>query len=131
MPNEILSNLFPGIASFFVQDAAIVAARLFLIVFGMVLAFLGFRRTLEPLIMVPMGIGMTSVNAGALFLKSGKVGNLFLDPLVEQPDLLVNIMQVNFLQPIYNLTFSNGLIAGLVFFGIGAMCDVGFILARP
>ena len=131
MPNEILSNLFPGIASFFVQDAAIVAARLFLIVFGMVLAFLGFRRTLEPLIMVPMGIGMTSVNAGALFLKSGKVGNLFLDPLVEQTDLLVNIMQVNFLQPIYNLTFSNGLIAGLVFFGIGAMCEVGFILARP
>ena len=131
MPNEILSNLFPGIASFFVQDAAIVAARLFLIVFGMVLAFLGFRRTLEPLIMVPMGIGMTSVNAGALFLKSGKVGNLFLDPLVEQPDLLVNIMQVNFLQPIYNLTFSNGRIAGLVFFGIGAMCEVGFILARP
>ena len=40
-------------------------------------------------------------------------------------------MQVNFLQPVYNLTFSNGLIAGLVFFGIGAMCEVGFILARP
>ena len=131
MPYEILSNLFPGIASFFVQDFAIVGARIFLIFFGMVLAYLGFTRTLEPLIMVPMGIGMTSVNAGSLFLKSGKVGNLFLDPLVEQPDLLVNIMQVNFLQPIYNLTFSNGLIAGLVFFGIGAMCEVGFILARP
>ena len=131
MSQEILANLFPGIASFFVQESAIVALRIFLILFGMLLAYLGFKRTLEPLIMVPMGIGMTSVNAGELFLKSGKVGNLFLDPLIEQPDALVNIMQVNFLQPIYNLTFSNGLIAGLVFFGIGAMCEVGFILARP
>ena len=131
MSQEILSNLFPGIASFFVQETAIAALRIFLILFGMLLAYMGFKRTLEPLIMVPMGIGMTSVNAGALFLKSGKVGNLFLDPLIEQPDALVNIMQVNFLQPVYNLTFSNGLIAGLVFFGIGAMCEVGFILARP
>ena len=131
MSQEILGNLFPGIASFFVQDTAIAALRIFLILFGMLLAYMGFKRTLEPLIMVPMGIGMTSVNAGALFLKSGKVGNLFLDPLIEQPDALVNIMQVNFLQPVYNLTFSNGLIAGLVFFGIGAMCEVGFILARP
>ena len=131
MSQEILGNLFPGIASFFVQETAIAALRIFLILFGMILAYMGFKRTLEPLIMVPMGIGMTSVNAGALFLKSGKVGNLFLDPLIEQPDALVNIMQVNFLQPVYNLTFSNGLIAGLVFFGIGAMCEVGFILARP
>ena len=131
MSQEILSNLFPGIASFFVQETAIAALRIFLILFGMLLSYMGFKRTLEPLIMVPMGIGMTSVNAGALFLKSGKVGNLFLDPLIEQPDALVNIMQVNFLQPVYNLTFSNGLIAGLVFFGIGAMCEVGFILARP
>ena len=131
MPYDILNNLFPGIASFFVQDTTIAVVRIFLILFGMVLAYLGFNRTLEPLIMVPMGIGMTCVNAGSLFLKSGKVGNLFLDPLVEQPEALVNIMQVNFLQPIYNLTFSNGLIAGLVFMGIGSMCEVGFILARP
>ena len=89
MSQEILANLFPGIASFFVQESAIVALRIFLILFGMLLAYLGFKRTLEPLIMVPMGIGMTSVNAGELFLKSGKVGNLFLDPLIE--DLRVTL----------------------------------------
>ena len=128
---EILQQLFPGIATLAVQDPWIVGARLFLIVAGCVLAYLGFQQTLEPLIMIPMGIGMTAINAGQLFLKSGKIGNLFLDPLVEQPDQLVNIMQVNFLQPIYNLTFSNGLIACMVFFGIGAMCEVGYVLARP
>jgi len=128
---NVLQQLFPGIATFFVQDVHIGLARIFLIVLGFILAYLGFKHTLEPLIMIPMGIGMSSVNAAQLFLKSGGIGNLFLDPLVEKPDMLVNIMQVNFLQPIYNLTFSNGLIACFVFMGIGVICEVGFILSRP
>jgi oxaloacetate decarboxylase beta subunit len=128
---EVLYNLFPGIFTFFVQDSGIVVARIFLIAFGFVLAYLGFKRTLEPLIMVPMGIGMIAINSGVLFMQGGGIGNIFLDPLVADPGTLVNIMQVNFLQPIYNLTFSNGLIACLVFLGIGAMSDIGFVLARP
>lgn len=43
----------------------------------------------------------------------------------------MNIMQINFLQPIYNLTFSNSLVACFVFMGIGAMCEISFILANP
>jgi len=128
---DTLIQLFPGVSSLFVQESTIAITRIFLIVFGFVIAYLGFKRTLEPLIMVPMGIGMIAINAGVLFLANGGLGTLFLDPLVEKPDLLVNIMQVNWLQPIYNLTFSNGLIACLVFFGIGAMSEIGFILARP
>jgi carboxybiotin decarboxylase len=128
---DVLQNLFPGVLSFFVQDSAIVYARIFLILFGFALAYLGFNRTLEPLIMVPMGIGMIAINSAVLFMKGGGIGNIFLDPLVSDPAALVNIMQINFLQPVYNLTFSNGLIACLVFFGIGAMSEIGFVLARP
>jgi oxaloacetate decarboxylase beta subunit len=128
---DMVVQLFPGIGSFFVQDSTIAFTRIGLIILGFVLAYLGFNRTLEPLIMVPMGIGMIAINAGVLFLANGVLGTIFLDPLVEKPDQLVNIMQVNWLQPIYNLTFSNGLIACLVFFGIGAMSEIGFILARP
>lgn len=124
-------QLFPGIGSFFVQDSTIAIARICLILFGFLIAYLGFKRTLEPLIMVPMGIGMIAINAGVLFLANGGLGTIFLNPLIEKPDELMNIMQVNFLQPVYNLTFSNGLIACLVFFGIGAMSEIGFILARP
>ncbi|MGL6198211.1 MAG: Na+-transporting malonate decarboxylase, carboxybiotin decarboxylase subunit [Lachnospiraceae bacterium] len=124
-------QLFPGIGSFLVSDATTVIARLVLIVIGFVLAYLGFKQTLEPLIMVPMGIGMICVNAGILFLADGSLGTLFLDALVEDPTDLVEIMQVNFLQPIYNLLFSNGLIACLVFMGIGARSEVSFLLARP
>jgi oxaloacetate decarboxylase beta subunit len=124
-------HLFPGIGSFFVDQPIIAVSRVGLIIFGMVLAYYGFKRTLEPLIMVPMGIGMVAINSGVLFLDGGIMGNIILNPLVSEPSELVNTMQVNFLQPIYNLTFSNGLIACLVFMGIGAMSDITFFLVRP
>jgi oxaloacetate decarboxylase beta subunit len=128
---DILMNIFPGISSLFTQDPVIAFARIALIIAGFFLAYYGFKRTLEPLIMVPMGIGMICINAGVLFLGDGQTGTLFLSPLVSNTSDLVNIMQVNFLQPIYNLTFSNSLIACVVFIGVGAMCEIGFILANP
>ena len=81
--------------------------------------------------MVPMGLGMIAVNCGTMFLTSGTVGNLLLDPLVSDAAAIVDTMQINFLQPIYNLTFSNGLIACLVFMGIGARSEISFLLAKP
>jgi oxaloacetate decarboxylase beta subunit len=128
---EQIIQIFPGIASLFMQSPLIALTRLGLIVFGVVLAYFGFKRTLEPLIMVPMGIGMIAINAGVLFLNNGLIGNIILDPMVSDPDEVVNIMQVNFLQPIYTLSFSNALIACLVFMGIGVMSEINFILVRP
>lgn len=128
---DALIQLFPGIGSFFTDDPIIAISRVVLIIVGFILAYLGFKKTLEPLIMIPMGLGMMAVNAGVLFLDGGQTGTLFLDPMVTDTNELMNIMQINFLQPVYNLTFSNGLIAVLVFMGIGAMSDIGFILARP
>ena len=128
---DMLLNLFPGIGTLFASEPVIAAARIFLIFFGFLLAYMGFTRKLEPLIMVPMGIGMICVNAGVLFLDSGAIGTLILDPLVSGTDDLMNILQINCLQPIYNFTFSNGLIACLVFMGIGARSEISFLLARP
>ncbi len=129
--NNLLSQLFPGIGTFFAQPGTIAAARIFLILFGLFLAYLGFKRTLEPLIMVPMGFGMVAVNCGMMFLSSGVIGNMMVDPLVSDPAELINIMQIDFLQPIYSLTFSNGLIACLVFMGIGARSEISYMLAKP
>jgi Na+-transporting malonate decarboxylase carboxybiotin decarboxylase subunit len=126
-----LIHLFPGIGSFFIDDPLVAFSRIVLIVFGMVLAYYGFKRTLEPLIMVPMGLGMIAINSGVLFLDGGATGNIILNPLVSDPGSLINVMQVNFLQPIYNFTFSNGLVACLVFMGIGVMSDISFLLMRP
>lgn len=128
---EFLMTLFPGVGTFFVQEPSIAIARIVLIALGFLLAFLGFKRTLEPLIMVPMGLGMIVVNAANMFLADGSIGNLIIDPLVSDPNAIMEIMQINFLQPIYNLTFSNGLIACLVFMGIGARSEISFLLAKP
>ena len=128
---DLLAQLFPGISTFFALEPVVAFARILLLILGFILAYFGFKRTLEPLIMVPMGIAMMAVNAGMLFLSSGEIGNMFIAPLVSDAVSLVDIMQVNFLQPIYNLTFSNGLIACLVFMGIGARSEISYLLAKP
>ena len=127
---DILMQIFPGIFTLF-DDPLIGAVRVALILLGFVLAFYGFKGKLEPLIMVPMGLGMIAVNAGVLFLGDGSTGTLIIDPLVSETDDLMQAIQVNFLQPIYNFTFSNNLIACLVFMGIGARSGLSFLLARP
>ncbi len=124
-------TLFQGIGTLFYQDPKIVIARILLIIIGIVLVWLGKRGTLEPLIMIPMGFGMLAVNAGVLFFSASKTGTLFVDPLVNDTDGLMNVLQIDFLQPIYTLTFSNSLIACIVFMGVGCLADVGNVLRYP
>ena len=124
-------DLFQGIGTMFAQSPQIAIARVVLIFLGFLLVYLGVKGTLEPLIMVPMGLGMSAVNAGVLFLGENQIGNLIIDTLLSTTDELMTYMQINFLQPIYNLTFSNGLIACLVFMGIGILCDIGYVLEHP
>jgi oxaloacetate decarboxylase beta subunit len=124
-------DLFQGIGTMFIQDPIIAVSRIVLILLGVLLVYLGAKGVLEPLIMIPMGFGMSAVNAGVLFLTATSTTNLFIDPMVSDTDSLMNILQIDFLQPIYTFTFSNGLIACLVFMGIGVICDVGMVLAHP
>ena len=131
MPNVDILSLFQGIATMASQDMTHVLARIGLIALGLLFVYLGNKGTLEPLIMVPMGVGMAAVNGSVLFLSPGVTGTIFLDPMISDVNQLVNIIQINFLQPVYTLTFSNGLIACLVFMGIGVLCDIGYVLASP
>lgn len=124
-------NLFQGIGTLFAQDPTIAFARIALILLGMVLVYLGYKEILEPLVMIPMGFGMLAVNAGVLFLDAGTIGTIFVDPMATDTNALMNILQIDFLQPIYTFMFSNGLIAGIVFMGIGVITDIGFLMAYP
>lgn len=128
---EQLFNVFPGIATLFIQEPVVSIARLVLIGVGFFLAYLGFKRTLEPLVMVPMGLGMMAVNAGVMILEGGRIGTLIIAPLVSEPGPLMDMLQLNFMQPIYNFGFVNALIPCLLFVGMGTMADISFILARP
>ncbi|MFZ1829436.1 MAG: sodium ion-translocating decarboxylase subunit beta [Candidatus Competibacteraceae bacterium] len=142
-------DLFQGINTLvqgFSTDPKIAFGRIFLMVLGVVLLYLGRKGVLEALLMIPMGLGMATVNAGVMFfsaydpatgmnIAAGQAsqlpGTLFVAPLASDTDALVNILQIDWLQPIYTFMFSNGLIACFVFMGIGTLLDVGFVMARP
>ncbi|MFY9829385.1 MAG: sodium ion-translocating decarboxylase subunit beta [Rhodoplanes sp.] len=124
-------DLFQGIATLAAAEPTILFGRIFLMLLGLLLIYLGQKGVLEALLMIPMGLGMATVNAGVLFLQAGKMGTLFLDPLASTTDQVVTQLQINWLQPVYTLTFSNGLIACLVFLGIGTLLDVGYVMQRP
>lgn len=124
-------NLFQGVGTLFTQPPNIAIARVVLILLGIFMVYLGKKEILEPLIMIPMGFGMSAVNAGVLFLSATKTGTIFNDPLMADTNGLMNILQINWLQPIYTFTFSNGLIACLVFMGIGVISDIGNVLRYP
>jgi len=125
------SSLFQGIGTLFNSGTTLFFARTGLMALGLLLIYLGKKKILEPLLMIPMGLGMATINAAVMILPGGKQGNLFVDPLLTNPTDLFNILQVDWLQPIYTFTFSNGLIACCIFMGIGVLLDVGYILRRP
>lgn len=124
-------HLFQGIETLFYQEPVIAFARIALILLGILLVYLGKKNILEPLVMIPMGFGMSAVNAGVLFLSANKIGTIFIDPMASDPNELMNILQINWLQPIYTFTFSNGLIACIVFMGIGVISDISGVLKYP
>ena len=131
MPDIHLLDLFQGIATLASAEPRIFWGRIGLIALGFLLVYLGRKGVLEALLMIPMGLGMAVVNAAVMTLDAGRVGTLFVDPLVTGTDATMAILQVDWLQPIYTFMFSNGLIAVLVFLGIGVLLDVGFVMARP
>jgi len=142
---DAVANIFQGVATLvdaFSHNPKIAVARIALIFFGLLLIYLGKKGILEALLMIPMGLGMATVNAAIMFFDPlnlhGGTGTFFVEAqagatvdAVKNAADLMTILQIDWLQPIYTFTFSNGLIACLVFMGIGALLDVGYVMARP
>ncbi len=131
MGNFNFFDLFQGFGTLAASGWVVACTRIGLVLLGGLLVYLGRKGVLEPLVMIPMGLGMVAINCATLFLPGGTLGNLFVDPMLSDPDELMNIMQIDFLQPLYTLTFSNGLIACFIFMGIGSLLDIGYLLQRP
>lgn len=130
-------SIFPGLELFTLTDPVLGWTRIFFILLGFLLCYLGFKHILEPLIMIPMGIGMAMVNAGMFMMPDPsnpevqKVGTMFLNSMISDPESVIAGVQVYFLQPVYTFMFSNGLIACLVFIGIGVITELDFFIANP
>lgn len=142
---DAVINIFQGVNTLtdaFSHNPKMAIARIALILFGLLLVYLGKKGVLEALLMIPMGLGMATVNAAIMFFDPlnlhGGTGTFFVEAqagatvdAVRNAADLMTILQIDWLQPIYTFTFSNGLIACLVFMGIGALLDVGYVMARP
>ena len=142
---DAVANIFQGVATLaelFSHNPAVAVVRIGLIFLGLLLIYLGKKGILEPLLMIPMGLGMATVNAAIMFFDPlnlhGGMGTLFVEAqagatadAVKNAAELMMILQIDWLQPIYTFTFSNGLIACLIFMGIGSLLDVGYVMARP
>ncbi|NLH82981.1 MAG: Na+-translocating decarboxylase subunit beta, partial [Phyllobacteriaceae bacterium] len=104
MPDISFLELFQGIATLVHSDPHLMIGRIGLMLLGFLLMYLGYKGVLEALLMIPMGLGMATVNAGVLTFAGGKHGTLFLDPLATTNDQGMTQMQIDWLQPIYSLT---------------------------
>jgi carboxybiotin decarboxylase len=141
---EVFPDVFQGITTLFHSEPKIAITRIFLILLGFTLMYLGRKGVLEAMIMIPMGLGMATVNASVMFFDPLGIhaphgmSTLFLEaqvgaglePVQAAADT-IKILGIDWLQPVFSLTFSNNLIACLVFLGVGSLLDIGYVLARP
>lgn len=126
----LAAHIFEGLSTFGQMDSQTILVRLALMLLGLLLIYLSAKDILDPMVLMPMGLAMVLVNGATLTIE-GKLANLFVDPMLADPEKVVNSMQIFFLQPIYNLMFSNGLIACLVFMGIGVLTPLDYLIASP
>ncbi len=71
------------LADSFSHNPKIAIARIGLIFLGLLLVYLGKKGILEALLMIPMGLGMATVNAAIMFFDPlnlhGGMGTLFVE----------------------------------------------------
>ena len=70
-------TLFQGFGTMIASGWFLASARMFLIALGFLLIYLGWNGVLEPMVMIPMGLGMVAINCGTLIMPDGTLGNLF------------------------------------------------------
>ncbi|NVO16006.1 MAG: sodium ion-translocating decarboxylase subunit beta [Rhodoplanes sp.] len=111
--------------------------QIVMLIIGGTLIFLGVKKDVEPLLLVPIGFGCVLVNIpGSELMHQGiDIGaKQVLDALgPNAPEALRALAKddTGFLRSIYNMGIANELFPLLIFIGIGAMTDFGPLLENP
>ena len=102
-----------------------------------VLIYLGVKKEVEPLLLVPIGFGclLANIPLSELMVQGIDPGaKQVLDALgANAPDSLKQLAhsETGFVRSIYNMGIANELFPLLIFIGIGAMTDFTPLLANP
>jgi oxaloacetate decarboxylase beta subunit len=100
-----------------------------------ILIYLGVKKDVEPLLLVPIGFGCLLVNIPLSELMHMGIdsGAKQVFDIIGTPDAAKSLMKedTGFLATIYNFGIANELFPLLIFIGIGAMTDFGPLLENP
>lgn len=109
--------------------------HIIMLVIGGVLIYLGAKKDVEPLLLVPIGFGCLLVNIPLSDLMHQGIdsGARQVFDIIGAPDAAKALIKedTGFLRTIYNLGIANELFPLLIFIGIGAMTDFGPLLENP
>ena len=112
MPEIEFLNIFQGIATMVASDPHIAVARVVLIALGIAFVYWGVKGTLEPLIIkMPWESEWRSSMPAFSFSRREPWERSSSIRLRAGRKKLLDVLQIDFLQPILVFTFSNGLIA--------------------
>lgn len=117
-----LISLFDSMG--FVGIAADFGKPLVMYAVGLTLVFLGIRKQWEPLLLIPIGIGIILTNTPFVGLMNHPADTLPLTPEVIRE-------QIGLLYLIYLFGIKTGLFPLMIFLGVGALTDFGPLLANP
>ena len=79
MENIDFATLFQGIGTMMASGWVLASARVFLVLLGLLLIYLGWKGILEPMVMIPMGLGMVAINCGTLIMPDGSINEYYAD----------------------------------------------------
>ncbi len=100
-----------------------------------VLIYLGVKKDVEPLLLVPIGFGclLANIPLGELMVQGIDPGARQVFDATGTPDAARELVKTDtgFLRTIYNMGIANELFPLLIFIGIGAMTDFAPLLENP
>src|SRR3990172_3742513 len=100
-----------------------------------VLLYLGVKKEVEPLLLVPIGFGclLANIPMSELMQQGIDSGAKQVFDIIGAPDAAKALMKedTGFLRLLYNAGIANELFPLLIFIGIGAMTDFGPLLENP
>ncbi len=129
-----LQGLTEGVAFLFTVGGL---KNLVMLMIGGTLIYLGVKKDVEPLLLVPIGFGCLLVNIPLSDLMHQGIdagAKQVVDAMgASAPDALKAMAKddTGFLRTIYNAGIANELFPLLIFIGIGAMTDFGPLLENP
>jgi carboxybiotin decarboxylase len=103
--------------------------NIIMIVVGLIFIFLAIRYEYEPLLLIPIGVGIIIGNVPFVGLEAGKVAGLF--PQDATTGLKIGIYEKGSVLNYLYYGVEQGIYPPLIFLGIGAMTDFSALISNP